>query len=109
RGSCRSPPRGASHPDSAAALSHLFSEQRYLCDRTDFEATETKLLELVRAGQFVTPFSFIAANTPPEEQLICARTWAAASLSSAAASSLRFSRYAPARAHPDWLFVLRLP
>ena len=69
------------NPGSGAAVSHLFLEQRYLCDWTDFEATETRLRELVRAGEFVSPFSFISANTPPDEQLICARTWAAASLS----------------------------
>ena len=69
------------NPGSGTAVSHFFLEQRYLYDWTDFSATETKLRELVRAGEFVSPFLFISANTPPEEQLMCARTWAAASLS----------------------------
>ncbi len=64
-------------PDHAQAVSNLFFEQRHLCDWQDFEATEAKLRELVRRGACVTPFSFLTANTPPDEQLICARSFAA--------------------------------
>jgi protein O-GlcNAc transferase len=68
-------------PDYAQAVSNLFFEQRHLCDWQDFEATEAKLRELVRRGACVTPFSFLTANTPPDEQLICARSFSASRLS----------------------------
>jgi protein O-GlcNAc transferase len=65
------------NPNFAFAVSNLFFEQRHLCDWQDFDATETKLRELVRGGYRISPFAFITANTPPDEQLLCARTWAA--------------------------------
>lgn len=64
-------------PDHAQAVSNLFFEQRHLCDWQNFEATEARLRELVRRGACVTPFSFLTANTPAEEQLNCARNFAA--------------------------------
>ncbi len=65
------------NPNFAVAVSNVFFEQRHLCDWQDFEAAENRLRELVRNGQRVAPFAFATANTPPDEQLICARTWAA--------------------------------
>lgn len=76
------------NPNFVNAVSNLFYEQRHLCDWQDFEATQNKLREMVRAGARSSPFSFITANTPPDEQLLCARNWAAsyASLQTAAIS-----------------------
>ncbi len=68
------------NPNFAPAVATLFFEQRHLCDWQDFEASEHKLRDLVRAGERISPFSFITANTPPDEQLICARNWAASLL-----------------------------
>ena len=65
------------NPNFASAVANLFFEQRHLCDWQDFEASERKLRDLMRAGARISPFSFITANTPPDEQLICARNWAA--------------------------------
>jgi predicted O-linked N-acetylglucosamine transferase (SPINDLY family) len=65
------------NPDFPPAVSNLFFEQRHLCDWQDFEANEMKLRELAREGARISPFAFITANTPPDEQLMCARNWAA--------------------------------
>jgi predicted O-linked N-acetylglucosamine transferase (SPINDLY family) len=65
------------NPASPDALSSFFFEQRRLCDWQDFEATQNKLRELVRSGARISPFPFLTANTPPDEQLLCARNWAA--------------------------------
>ena len=64
------------NPNFPNAVANLFFEQRHLCDWQDFEATLNKLRELVRAGARISPFSFLTANTPPDEQLLCARNWA---------------------------------
>ncbi len=64
------------NPNFANAVANLFFEQRHLCDWQDFEATQNRLRELVRAGARISPFSFITANTTPDEQLLCARNWA---------------------------------
>ncbi len=65
------------NPNFANAVANLFFEQRHLCDWQDFEATQNRLRELVRAGARISPFSFITANTTPDEQLLCARNWTA--------------------------------
>jgi predicted O-linked N-acetylglucosamine transferase (SPINDLY family) len=65
------------NPNFVNAVANLFFEQRHLCDWQDFDATQNRLRELVRAGARISPFSFITANTTPDEQLICARNWAA--------------------------------
>ncbi len=83
------------HPNSALAASNLFFQQRQLCDWEDFEATENRLRDLVRKGACVSPFAFITANTPPDEQLICARTFAAL-----LSQPLQAVSHSPARRRP---------
>ena len=78
------------NPNFAPAVATLFFEQRHLCDWQDFEVSEHKLRDLVRAGERISPFSFITANTPPDEQLICARNWAASLLPACAVTRRRF-------------------
>lgn len=63
-------------PDFATAMHQMFHHQQVMCDWTDFDAHEQAVLALVRhrTGE-VAPFTLLAMNSTPAEQLQCARDW----------------------------------
>ena len=65
-------------PEADFALGNLLHSRAQACDWSDFEGTRQKLLQGVRAGRrSARPFAFLAVSARAEEQLACARTYAA--------------------------------
>ncbi|CUW40201.1 conserved protein of unknown function(containing Tetratricopeptide repeat domain,274-307;) [Magnetospirillum sp. XM-1] len=84
--------------DSRCELVHL---RRQMCDWDDLAADEAELRALVQAGvEGVDPFVFMSLDTPPAEQLACARLWAAEMERETLSKAERLAPAAPAAAGP---------
>jgi len=65
-------------PDYAEAFSQLAYHRWRTCDWTDYEASQNRLLDLVRSGAArVPPFYLLSTAATPADQLACARQWLA--------------------------------
>lgn len=62
-------------PDYADAFSQLVYHRWRACDWNDYEASQDKLLEMVRRGERVPPFYLLATRASAADQLICAEQW----------------------------------
>jgi len=75
-------------PSLADALSHLVFVKRRQCDWSDLPALSAQLIRAVDAHTpRITPFSFLAEDATPAQQLACARTFAAQFVELAKAST----------------------
>ena len=65
-------------PDYADAFSQLAYHRWRACDWTDYEASQNRLLDMVRGGAArVPPFYLLSTAASPADQLACARQWIA--------------------------------
>ncbi len=65
-------------PDDADTIARLAHCRRYTCDWTDFDASEKRLIDMVRRRAARVPPSYLLATAAsPADQLACARRWAA--------------------------------
>lgn len=63
-------------PDNGEALSQLLHHGQYLCRWDGLVDLETRVLDLVRRdAENIAPFSVIALNSTPADQLACARVF----------------------------------
>lgn len=82
-------------PGADHALGQLVFLRRQLCDWQDLEALSARLRARVAAGgEGIAPFAFLAEPASAEEQLQCARTFAAAIEAKAAPLRARLPRHA---------------
>jgi protein O-GlcNAc transferase len=65
-------------PDYADAFSQLAYHRWRACDWTHYEASQNRLLDMVRRGAArVPPFYLLLTAASPADQLDCARQWLA--------------------------------
>lgn len=65
-------------PDNAVVRCELAHGMRHVCDWGEMEASEARVLDMVRQGAAVGPFYLLAMPAAgPDDQLRCARQWAA--------------------------------
>lgn len=62
-------------PDYADAFSQLVYHRWRACDWEDYEASQDKLLAMVRKGVRVPPFYLLSTPASPLDQRICAEQW----------------------------------
>jgi predicted O-linked N-acetylglucosamine transferase (SPINDLY family) len=69
----------AAAPDADYALGSMFYSRRQCCDWSEFAQHRTGIIAGVHAGRRIDrPFSFLAVSASADEQLQCARNYAAA-------------------------------
>src|SRR4029077_9820325 len=62
-------------PDYADAFSQLVYHRAQACDWDNSEAEQEALVEMVRRGVRVPPFSLLSTPASASDQLLCARQW----------------------------------
>jgi protein O-GlcNAc transferase len=62
-------------PDYADAFCQLAYHRWRACDWEDYQASQDKLLDMVRKGGRVPPFYLLSTRASPADQLICAEQW----------------------------------
>ena len=84
-------------PDYADAFSQLAYHRWRACDWTDYEASQNRLLDMVRHRTArVPPFYLLSTAASPADQLACARQWLAPMLPPAG----EVFRHAPSEPRP---------
>lgn len=87
------PPGPRIRPDFPEALTELVHQRQHLCDWSGLDALQHRIREAVRAGvKSISPFHFLALQSDPGEQLLCARQWARKLETLARPRSLTFQR-----------------
>jgi protein O-GlcNAc transferase len=61
--------------DDTDAFSQLVFHRQRACDWEDYEASQNKMLEMVRQGSRIPPFYLLSTPASSADQLVCARNW----------------------------------
>ena len=64
-------------PDDARVFGNLVNLKDQICDWRDWEQEHRRLSDFVQAGAPISPYHIATASGDPEEQLVCARRYAA--------------------------------